>query len=272
MITLAHIIHPVIVEQSSDLVIAQPITFETMRTAREFAKEKIDISLYAVQYHDEERFPLPECFIRTPDLNRSIGDIKSFKKWKKLALIKDILDTLTNMCHAEYVIYTNVDIALQPYFYLTAAKIIEQGYDAFIINRRTIPKTYTGVEEIPRMYSELGEKHPGWDCFVFNRSLYPSFQLGTACIGTDWIGRTMIANLACLARKFKIFKDLHATFHIGDDRPWEASQLDDYAGHNKNECTKILVEFEKKYGPFDRERYPGRLFRHLGKDKKNEIR
>lgn len=260
---VAHLIHPVIVPKSSDLVVAQPITFATMHAAKEFAKNEIDVSLYAVQYHDEERFELPDCFIRTPDLDRSIGDIKPFKKRKKLALIGDILSTLYRVSQADYLIYTNVDIALQPYFYRTVAKMVDQGYDAFIINRRTIPAHYEKVEEIPLMVAELGEKHPGWDCFVFKRTLYPHFELGTVCIGTDGIGRYMIANLSVIAKQFKIFTDLHLTFHIGDGRPWESVQLDDYARHNRDECKRILTNLDKKYGPFDRKKIPGVFFRHL---------
>lgn len=250
-------------DKSSDLIIAQPITFETMRAAKAFAKDEIDVSLYAVQYDDEERFTLPDCFSRTPGLERSIGDIKSFEKWKKLAVLKDILDMLYLVSRADYFIYTNVDIALQPYFYLAVSKIIEQGYDAFIINRRTIPGHYKNIVEIPLMYTEIGEKHPGWDCFVFKRSLYPTFELGTVCVGTNWIGRSMIANLASLAGQFKIFKDSHLTFHIGDERPWNAKQLDDYAMHNRDECSRIMAHFEKKYGPFNRKEFPGILLRHL---------
>ncbi len=256
-------IHPVVVPPSSDLVTAQPITFETMRAAREFTGESADIRLYAVQYHDEERLPLPGCFTRTPDLTRSIADIKSFKKKRKLALIKDILDTLYQASQADYFIYTNVDIAPQPYFYLVVSKIIEQGYDAFIINRRTISDRYQQVENIPLMYAEVGEKHPGWDCFIFKRDLYPGFELGTACIGTGWIGRVMITNMACLAQRFTVFKDLHLTFHIGDERSWKTRQFDDYLEHNKSECKKILAAFEKQYGAFDREEFPGRFWRLL---------
>ena len=156
-----------------------------------------------------------------------------------------------------------MDIALQPYFYQVVSRIIEQGYDAFIINRRTIPGHYKDIAEIPMMVTEVGEKHPGWDCFVFERSLYPDFELGTICVGTNWIGRTMIANLASLAERFKIFKDSHLTFHIGDERAWGVKQLDDYARHNRDECSWIMDHFEKKYGPFDRKEFPGKLFRHL---------
>ncbi|MDQ1355488.1 MAG: hypothetical protein QG657_5798 [Acidobacteriota bacterium] len=258
---IAHIIHPVIVPSTSDLVIAQPITFETMRTAREFVSNRVDVNveLYAVQYCDEECISLPGSFIRTRDLTRSVADVGVFRKKRKLALIKDILDILYASCDADYLIYTNVDIALQPYFYQVVADIIRQGHDAFIINRRTIPGHYKSIEEIPLMYAEIGDKHPGWDCFVFGRELYPRFRLGNACIGTDWIGRMMIANMVPLAKQFKVFQDLQMTFHIGDDRVWQTNEFSDYAEHNKEECRKILEEFDKKYGPFDRKGLPGRF-------------
>lgn len=267
MTKIAHIIHPGIVEPSSDLVIAQPITFETMRTAREFVGKAADVMLCAVQYHDEERVPLPGCFVRTPDINRSIADIRPFKIKRKLALIKDILDSLYEVSQADYFIYTNVDIALQPYFYRVVSVFIEQGYDSFIINRRSIPERYKHKDEIALMYSEVGEKHPGWDCFVFKRNLYPQFYLGNTCIGADWIGRVMITNLACLSKRFEVFTDLHATFHIGTKMVWRSQKLVDYGEHNKNECKKILIEFEKKYGPFDRKTFPGRFFKLLENDR-----
>ena len=259
MIKISHIIHPGIVSPESDLHYAQPVTFETIRVAHEFAKNDVDLQLYAVQYHDEDRIPIPDCIKRLPDLKRSVADVKKFKHKRKLALIKDILDRLYDASYSGYLIYTNVDIALQSYFYKTVSRIIQQGYDAFVINRRTISKTHKFVNEIPLMYSELGEKHKGWDCFVFRRDLYPRFKLGTACIGTGWIGRVMISNMSCFSKKFEIFKDLHATFHIGNDRVWRSEHLNEYLEHNKNECKKILLEFEEKYGPFDRNKFPGRF-------------
>jgi len=46
MLKIAHIVNPVKVDISSDLYFAQPITFETMRTAREIACGKMDITFY----------------------------------------------------------------------------------------------------------------------------------------------------------------------------------------------------------------------------------
>ena len=265
MLSIAHIINPVMVDNTSDLFIAQPITFETMHMAKEFSKNQVNVNLYAIQDRHESPIPLPGVFLKTPGLKRSIIDIKNFKQKRKLPLIKDILDTLYKSSKAEYMIYTNIDIALQPYFYRAVSHIIRQGYDAFIINRRTIPGKYKTVEEIPLMCAEIGEKHQGWDCFVFHRSLYPRFRLGNACIGTGWIGRVMITNMACLARQFRIFEDLHLTFHIGNDKVWQDPQWEDYLAHNKNECRRVLLDFDRKYGPFDRSQLPGRFFLQLKK-------
>ncbi|MGD2090360.1 MAG: hypothetical protein PVH61_29555 [Candidatus Aminicenantes bacterium] len=251
MLKVSHIIHPGIVPPTSDLVIAQPITFETMKSAREFAKGDIDVTLYAIQYHDEDRLQLPGCFIRTPDLNRSISDIKTFKEKRKLALIKDILDALYETGDTDYLIYTNVDIALQPYFYQAVAKFIEQGYDAFVINRRTILDKFTTPNQIPLMYAQVGEPHKGYDCFVFKRDLYPKFKLGVIFIGTAWIGRALLANMVTYATKFKEFRDEHLTFHIGDPCSWRREEFSDYFQQNRNEYLKIFNQLEAEHGIFE---------------------
>ncbi len=257
---IAHLVHPVVAGPGSDLLTAQPITFETMRVAREFARGQAGVDLFAIQYQDEERIPLPDAFQRAPDLERSVADVGAFQKKRKLALIRDLLDRLYACSQADYFLYTNVDIALQPYFYLTAAALIARGHDAFIINRRTISHRFQRLDEIPLMYAENGEAHRGWDCFLFARRLYPRFQLGDACVGTDWIGRMMITNMAALAARFAVFKNLHATFHIGNDKAWSAGEFRDYAAHNKEQCRRTLVAFDKEYGPFDRNGLPGKFF------------
>jgi len=70
-------------------------------------------------------------------------------------LIQDILNRLYDESNADYFIYTNVDIAVMAHFYVSVSKIIELGYDAFVINRRTIPKCYKNVEDIPLMFSRF---------------------------------------------------------------------------------------------------------------------
>lgn len=250
---IAHIIHPVVVDRSSDLNIAQPITFETMRIARDHTKkEDKDIALHAIQYRDEKQISLPECFGRTADLERSVFDIKNFRKKRKLALIGDILDKLYDASpDADYMIYTNVDIALQPYFYTSVMEIINMGYDSFVINRRTIPGRYQHIGDIPMMYTEIGISHKGYDCFVFKREMYPKFILGDICIGTAWIGRTLLANMVMLGNKFKEFRDRHITFHIGDTLSWRNEEYRDYFLHNREEYQKIFAHLESSHGSLE---------------------
>lgn len=258
---IAHVINLVSATEPSDLVVAQPITIETMRVAREFARETktAKVGLFAVQLHDEQAVALPECFVRLPALARSVVDIRDFAFPRKLPLIRDILDALFSASDSDYFVYSNVDIALMPNFFTTVARIIEKGHDAFAINRRTISNRYREPAEIPLMYSELGEKHQGWDCFVFKRSVYPRFRLGNACIGAGWFGRVMLTNLACLAGNFKIFTDMHLTFHIGNELAWRAEHFSDYLAHNRSEWHRAFLEFEKEFGPFDRNEIPGRF-------------
>lgn len=261
MITLAHIINPVPAGKESELFAAQPITFATMRAAREFSRNitQADVELYAVQLAGEEEVRLPDCFQRLPGIGRSLADLKDFKSRRNLPLIRDILQALYEAGGADYMIYTNADIALQPYFYWTVTRIIERGHDAFAVNRRTIPAHFQDAGAIPLMYSELGQEHKGWDCFVFKREMYPRFRLGHACLGAGWIGRVLLTNMACLAAHFQVFTDLHLTFHVGNEMAWRAREFSDYLAHNRNEWRRIYGEWEKELGPFDRGTIPGRF-------------
>ena len=245
MLKLAHIINPVIVKESSDLFIAQPITFQTMKTAQEFAQQHdIEVELYSAQYPEDHSI-IPDGFIKTPDLDRSILDIADFPVKRKLPLIKDILDRLYEATNADYLIYTNVDIALMPNFYVIVSQMIDREYDAFVINRRTISKDYSKLEEIPLMYAEIGEKHPGHDCFIFPKKVYPSYKLNSVCIGAALIGKALTINQICNSEKFHIFKDLHLTFHLGDDRTWVKGDSDCFTLHNLKDTTAIFRHYKK---------------------------
>jgi hypothetical protein len=243
MTKIAHIINPVIVGRSSDLFVAQPITFETMKAAREFARGQVEVELFSAQY-PEDRALVPEYIQMTPDLERSVLDLGTFQKKRKLPLIKDILDRLYEATDADYLIYTNVDIALMPHFYVSVNQLIDQGYDAFVINRRTISNAYRQSQHIPLMYAQAGKSHPGHDCFVFKRDVYPDYYLGNVCIGATEVGKTLNLNLICHANRFKEFKYLHLTFHIGDDRIWQSPANSDYCIHNENELFRVVGHYE----------------------------
>jgi len=258
---IAHIVNPVFVNKSSDLFFAQPITFETMRIAREFAAGRVEVELFSAQY-PEDHPVTPSDFRRTPDLEKSVLDYGTFRKQRKLPLLKDILDRLYQAADAEYLIYTNVDIGLLPHFYLAVNQFIDAGFDAFVINRRTISNQYRDVERLPLMYAQAGQPHRGWDCFVFRREAYPKYELGSVCIGASRVGLALLSNLMAYASNFYEFTDQHLTFHIGDERSWLNRAYADYDEHNTRQLLNILETLEYKAGAFGRDTIPGSfLFR-----------
>ncbi len=256
MKTLAHILNPVLVDSSSDLYVAQPITFETMRIARDFCAGQVHVEFFSAQYA-EDHVVVPDGFQPTLDLERSVLDVGNFQQRRKLPLLADILDRLYEATDAEYLIYTNVDIALMPNFYLAVDQIIDSGYDGFVINRRVISDRYHDTSQIPAMYAEIGEPHRGWDCFVFRRDAYPKYRLGTVCVGAPRVDLALIANVVAFSQRFGVFKDLHLTFHIGSELAWRHRAYSDYAEHNTREVLRLLAELERDVGPFERSSPPG---------------
>lgn len=246
MIKLTHIINPVKVPETSDLFVAQPVTFETMRRAKLFAGNEIEVNLITTQYPEDHSI-IPEFFTKTKDLDRSVLDFGAFEKKRKLPVLKDILDRAVDYdSEADYIIYTNVDIAVQPHFYLFIKQKIEEGHDAFIINRRTISDRYT-LKTLAEAYADYGEAHPGYDCFVFKKELFNNFNLGNICIGAAYIGLALYLNLRLFSQSFLELNDKHVTFHIGNDKIWKEESNNQFEKFNKTEFQKIRDNFEYDY-------------------------
>ncbi len=229
---IAHIVNPFRPVGQPQFPFAQQVTLETMRAAQAFAAPEVDVRLFSAQY-PEDASGLPADFTPTPPLERSILDLGAFAHPRKLPLLADILERLyTAAPHAETLIYTNADIALLPHFYRTVNRFIDKGLDAFVINRRTISDGYTSLAEIPVMYSETGQMHEGFDCFVFRREALPSYDLGDIAIGAPGVGRLLLWNMLLHAANFHLFTTNHLTFHLGNDTEWAASASQEYASYN----------------------------------------
>jgi hypothetical protein len=245
MIKISHIVNLAEFPLKSDLYTAQQVTIETMRIARGFSASTVDVTLLSAQY-SEDRKVVPEYFIATRDLDQSVLDVGNFKVKRKLPLAKDILDRACETVESDYIIFTNVDIALLPNFYTSVSNLIGSGFDSFVINRRTIPKLYTRVDDIPLMLAEVGLPHMGYDCFVFKREAYKNFILGLICVGAAHIGKAVWVNQILNSNKFKVFRDLHVTFHIGNDKIWKSKALKDYEEHNQREFRNIVSGLNPK--------------------------
>ena len=248
---IAHIINPVKVGENSDLFNAQPITFESMRVAKNFSLHKDNIILCTTQFKEDLSI-IPDYFKILTNLERSVLDINPNFKGKKLPLIKDILEKLKEIADADYYIYTNADISLMPQFYDLVYKYILSDYDAIVINRRRLNKKYFTIEELPIMYSDLGKSHPGFDCFVFHKDLLNKLILGDICIGVPFIEATLVHNLFSFAKKPILISDAHITFHIGMEVL--GSTKNAFYHHNRKEFFKKIQPQIKQY--FSIEKFP----------------
>lgn len=235
---IAHIINPFNADPSSDLHTAQPITFASMLHARDEAKENVNVELWTAQY-PEDRNMVVEGFQATRDLDRSVLDLGTFEKQLKLPLIGDIVRRLFEESDAEYLIYTNVDIGVYPSFYSEINRFIDEGLDAFIINRRRLPAHFTKVEQLEEIYREEGKKHPGFDCFVFHRDLFTDFQMTEVCIGVPFIGITFAQNIFALAKNYRLFEEEILTFHIGMEI-FKGRAAKDYFRYNRKQFWKAM--------------------------------
>ncbi len=244
MNTIAHIINPFIAHQSSDLYIAQPITFQSILNAKKKAQEIVSVELLSAQFEEDSSF-IPNDFKQTKHLTQSVLDIHSFQKKIKLPLLLDILDRLYHESEADYLIYSNVDIGLYPDFYLRVNEFINEGYDAFIINRRRLSDKYNSISDLETIYKDKGNSHPGFDCFVFHRSLFLKLKLDGICIGVPFIEISFSQNLFALSKNFKLFDKEILTFHIGEEI-FKKRAPKEYFKYNQKQFWKLVPQLESE--------------------------
>lgn len=213
-----------------------------MLRAKQEAINKIKVDLFSAHFEEDEKM-VPDGFIKTKPLTRSVLDIQTFHTSIKLPFIADILQNLYEASTADYFIYTNVDIGLYPEFYLKVNQFIEEGHDAFIINRIRLPDIYQNTSELENIYKEKGVKHPGFDCFVFKRELFPKLKLGNICIGVPFFEISFSQNLFALSKNFKLYENEFLTFHLGMEI-FKKRAPKEYYSYNRSEFWKLIPQLK----------------------------
>lgn len=238
---LLHIVNTYRSQHDSKESQVQRYTYTTMRTAREFTGKRHTVDFVSVQF-PEDRDQVPDMFLRAEDLQRSVLDCGNFRVPRRLPLIFDILKNgIAAGQDSDFVIFTNTDINLMPYFYDCIARILDCGFDAIVVNRREIPGYSLDPTLLPLMYADYGVIHQGFDCFVFPARLYRRFVINEACVGAGLVMRGLLYNLVAHARTL-LLRDCHLTFHLGQDRAWQAAELADYTEHNRANGALVLAE------------------------------
>ena len=127
--------NPVKVPERHELYTAQPITFASIDNAKNFTtKSNVEIVVASTQY-SEDKTVIPINILQLSDLTRTVNDINANLSSRKFPLIQDILNKSKEVEGTDYLIYTNIDIGLMPYFYNTIIGYIEKGHDAIIVNK-----------------------------------------------------------------------------------------------------------------------------------------
>ena len=244
--SFVHLVNPVAFPPGHALLRAQAVTFESMIRARD-ASPDLNVTLMAAAY-DEDVPAIPEGFVRGPALVRSIQDVGAFDGRRKLPLIADLLRVAYEGSEAEALIFTNVDIALQPHFYSAVDALLSAGGPCLSITRRTVDDPPEERPDLAALYRQEGRPHPGHDCFVFPRAWVPELVLGHVAVGVPWIGRALLANLGVMDPRLRVIGDAHLTFHLGDDRAWSRPADRPYRRHNMREARRSLANLSRRPG------------------------
>jgi hypothetical protein len=237
MRSFAHIVNPVRAQPGHELHQAQPLTFESMRRARERAQAAgLQVTLLACALPEDHR-ELPG-FQATHALTRTVQALGRFEEPRPLPLLGDILERLYAESDAEVLVYTNVDLALHPDFYLALDAELEAGRQAFSINRRTV---HDGAgRPLEWVLAQAGEPHGGHDCFVFERAVLQDIDFHGLCIGFPPIGRVMLAAMSTRGRGFATLDDRMLTFHVDNAKVWQSRRYQDYWLHNQREGLRAI--------------------------------
>ena len=212
MITLSHIINPVSSSENEELFKVQLITFESMLKAKKYSDGENEIELCVINRSGESDF-VPEGFKVLTPLHRDIRDVVTTTK--SYPFLNDIILQHAQSTSADYVVYSNLDIAVMPFFYETVSTYINQGYDALVINRRRVHNKFANEKNLNMLFAEHGEVHTGYDCFVIKKSLIGKFIFKDICLGVPAVGNDLFYNVFAFAETPVLLTDKHLTFHVG---------------------------------------------------------
>ncbi|MGB5560159.1 MAG: hypothetical protein WBN04_19365 [Paracoccaceae bacterium] len=183
----------------------------------------------------------PAGFVRSPDIERTIASVDDNLSGRPLPLLFDILESGAQAADPDdFLIYTNADICVQPYFYECVFDLVSRGFDAVIVNRRTIGADFIADHDTPLLHADLGKRHKGYDCFVFRKEAFDRYARNNACIGAASVAMGLLYNMVVHSSKMLILTDVAMTYHFGDDQPWQSGNFADYTSHNRREYLSTL--------------------------------
>jgi hypothetical protein len=248
-IAFSHIVNPFPAPKDSEHGRASAITFASLRVAAARAGTAgIHVEVRAVVLPGDERAAEPPCVL-APKLTRTIKDLYKLRPQRPLPLITDLLEKGAEAARGSYVVFTNMDIAVQPDFYVELRRLILERFGKgmpFIVYRRNVDASFTSPEQLAEMYVAPGKLAYGYDCFVFPIEYVSKLDLGHCCIGTAHFDDLLFMNLDALSgfRAGRV-DDIPLTFHIGNEIGWTRHM--DHIEHNLRESLAAIERMRKTH-------------------------
>jgi hypothetical protein len=241
-----HIINPYKAQENTESAKIQARTLESLSNAAEFSKGIVKVE-YIVRT-DPKEGDFKSILDRLPKytyapLKLYSSDVGDFTVTRRLPILSDMFTVDITHEKDSYVIYTNMDICVSPFFYTECARLLGNGTECMVINRRTVDKRFIDMSLQEGFLSE-GIDHPGHDCFVFPSAFLKNAKLPDSILGIGYVFRPLLLN--CILNfkdKFKEFGNFYLTMHFGDDMEWKNPKYEDYLEHNKNQLIKIWRQF-----------------------------
>jgi hypothetical protein len=248
-VKIFHIINPYQTKPDSEDESIQKRTLDSIDLARNYIKELVPVNILAkvdieeVDYFNS-KFDNTDIYICP--LNKLSKDLDiNFKVPRRLPLLNDLItlpETLiSTIDDNDYLIFTNMDICIQPYFYAEVSQMIKRGFSCFVINRRTVDKSLLN-QSLANSFTSDGDKHIGHDCFILPAKLLKKFKLKEHILGIGFVFRPFLLNCIIHSESFHEFEDLYMTYHYGDDMTWKNDKYSDYLDHNKQMMIDVFTE------------------------------
>lgn len=248
----AHILNPVSKPPDHELSIAQRLTYRSIDAARKSYKQgsRRDVQVICAGY-EEDYAVFPSFAGKAVLLSRSLRDLTGAADAPKFPVVADILGACAEVVDAEYLIFTNVDIALMPFFYEVVDKLLDGGLESMTINRRCIDASSNELDDLQLLYSNAGKSHVGHDCFVFRKSHLSRIDLGNLCIGLPGFDTVLKLILKYRCTKYADLRDRHLTFHLGDDMNWGSTRMQRWREWNYAQTVAPLKKLREDFGESD---------------------
>jgi hypothetical protein len=247
-VSFTHILNPFSTKVGSPHEAANRVTWQTLRVAHSQARAHgLSVECKSVIFpEDEAAVDAPTTTIAY--LNRSVQDIKQLSPHRAFPLIADLLSIGAADETSTHIIFSNMDIAVQPHFYLALRDLYSGPLERevpFTVPRLNIDeKLVNGTLE--QMYQASGPIGVGFDCFVLPRELVSKLDLGACCIGAPHFDQLLLIELDVLSgHKAKRLYDQRLTFHFGNDIAW--TTMMDYIEFNLAESLAAIDRIKRKH-------------------------